>query len=106
MCFLRVKFCGRVRAFYFLNLLSYFFSLFSFPFLLLLILQLNMTFLTAVQRMAPTAVKRVATASVKPATIALTQKRFNSTSGTEVTEIHFFFSNHFIDNLPCLDDRS
>jgi pyruvate dehydrogenase E1 component beta subunit len=44
-----------------------------------------MTFLTAVQRMAPAAVKRVATASVKPATVALTQKRFNSTTGTEMT---------------------
>jgi pyruvate dehydrogenase E1 component beta subunit len=43
-----------------------------------------MTFLATLNRMAPTAVKRVATASIKPTAVALTQRRFNSTSGTEV----------------------
>lgn len=72
------------------NLLSYitflFFLAFDFLFFLLFVNFIfpSMTFLTAVQRMAPAAVKRVATASVKPATVALTQKRFNSTTGTEV----------------------
>lgn len=42
-----------------------------------------MTFLAAIHRMAPAAVKQVATASMKPTAIALTQKRFKS-SGTEV----------------------
>ncbi|KAI8984347.1 thiamine diphosphate-binding protein [Mycotypha africana] len=35
--------------------------------------------------MAPAAVKRVAAASVKPTTVAFTQKRFNSTSETKMT---------------------
>jgi pyruvate dehydrogenase E1 component beta subunit len=40
--------------------------------------------LATLNRLAPTAVKRVATASIKPTAVALTQRRFNSTSGTEV----------------------
>lgn len=39
--------------------------------------------LATLHRMAPAAAKRVATLSVKPAAVALTQRRFNST-GTEV----------------------
>lgn len=42
-----------------------------------------MTFLTAIHRMAPAAIKQAATASVKPTAVAFTQKRFNST-GSEV----------------------
>ncbi len=59
-----------------------------------------MTFLATLNRMAPTAAKRVATLSVKPTAVALTQRRFNST-GTEVrlntshfnvpTHINFFY---------------
>ncbi|RCH87072.1 pyruvate dehydrogenase E1, beta subunit, partial [Rhizopus stolonifer] len=44
-----------------------------------------MTFLATLNRMAPTAVKRAATASIKPSAVALSQKRFNSTSGTKMT---------------------
>ncbi|KAG1147014.1 hypothetical protein G6F37_003723 [Rhizopus arrhizus] len=43
-----------------------------------------MTFLTAIHRMAPAAIKQAATASVKPTAVAFTQKRFNST-GSEMT---------------------
>lgn len=39
--------------------------------------------LATLHRMAPAAAKRVATLSVKPTAVALTQRRFNST-GTEV----------------------
>lgn len=35
--------------------------------------------LATLHRMAPAAAKRVATLSVKPAAVALTQRRFNST---------------------------
>lgn len=54
-----------------------------------------MTLLATLNRMAPTAMKRVGTASIKPTAVALTQRRFNSTSGTEVNIIlwTFFFKN-------------
>lgn len=35
-------------------------------------------------RMAPAAMKRAAAVSMKPTAVAFAQKRFNSTSGTEV----------------------
>lgn len=43
-----------------------------------------MTFLATINRMAPTAMKRAAAVSMKPTAVAFAQKRFNSTSGTEV----------------------
>lgn len=45
--------------------------------------------LATLNRMAPTAVKRVASLSVKPTAVALTQRRFNST-GTEVRYLFRF----------------
>ncbi|KAK4521628.1 uncharacterized protein ATC70_004158 [Mucor velutinosus] len=44
-----------------------------------------MTFLATINRMAPTAMKRAAAVSMKPTAVAFAQKRFNSTSGTEMT---------------------
>jgi hypothetical protein len=65
-------------------LTSFFFIFFFFLFLPYLSQQ-TMTFLTAIHRMAPAAIKQAATASVKPTAVAFTQKRFNST-GSEVYE--------------------
>ena len=45
-----------------------------------------MTFLATLNRMAPSAVKRAATTSIKPTAVALSQKRFNSTAGTQVRQ--------------------
>lgn len=67
---------------FFFYLKFFYFSLGS-SFLSHFFFKLTMTFLAAIHRMAPAAVKQAATASMKPTAIALTQKRFKS-SGTEV----------------------